>query len=76
MNGNEDLARTVEQFAFLDEKDHPEVLVDAIATLIRSIHELAPELKHSEDWYHSVDPQLAAQDEARWRGVHRLKREV
>lgn len=67
---DEELARIIEYTAYLDELDHPQVLVDGIALLIRAIHSLKPDLQHSSDWVGSEDEELQAISKKRWLGEY------
>jgi hypothetical protein len=62
------VAEIIEYAAFLDELDHPQVLTDAIALLIRTIHSLKPDLEHSDDWLAEEDDALRLNAETRWLG--------
>lgn len=65
---DDELARVIEYTAYLDELDHPQVLVDAISLLIRAIHSLKPDLQHSSDWHMDENEEHLAAAEKRWRG--------
>lgn len=65
---DDELARVIEYTAYLDELDHPQVLVDDISLLIRAIHSLKPDLQHSSDWVGSEDKEIQASSERRWFG--------
>lgn len=67
---DEHLARIIEYTAYLDELDHPQVLVDGIALLIRAIHSLKPNLQHSSDWVDSENEELQAISKKRWLGEY------
>lgn len=65
---DDELARVIEYTAYLDELDHPQVLVDGISLLIRAIHSLKPDLQHSSDWIDSDDEEIQASSKKRWLG--------
>lgn len=57
---DDELARVIEYTAYLDELNHPQVLLDGISLLIRAIYSLKPDLQHSSDWIGSEDVEIQA----------------
>lgn len=66
---DEQTARILEYAASMDEDDHPYALTEVISLLIQEIHELRPGLQHSSNWLSSESPEIAAIQDARWRGA-------